>query len=552
VAAGAALEHELPPQDIATIVSDLSLLCHGRDLLHGEIPPHKVTGLAERGRKTRVITTPSAGFSLLGHVVRKRLLAGLRRDPSARSTLVGIKDEDLVAFFQGASSDCVVSTDLKRATDLLPLDLVRAVVDGLAVSGKLPAWEVTVLEALTGPQEVSYPDGTVLLSTRGILMGLPTSWAILSLVHLFWWSEAVARVAGNRRVRLKDAFAANKFCTCGDDGLAACWREVAREYSVLVEASGGSMSEGKHFEVVGNPSPRAVFIERLYQFRTESGRIVDGSRHGSIPLRGLVRPEMVQELRGNGPAVRMSPALRLLLSVDSIWRSHPAGAAALRCYLAPRGWLRGYGESLGLVDGLPLALGGTGLPTAGQLNDRQKRRRYIALTREGEGVSMPSLLRGVLDPTWQLAVSVAEDSFRIGLENRTFLRLPEGATPENGQGQVIWVKGEGSWGDVVQSGVERLYDDMALMLYSPMRKPPALRERQLRRAIKRHFRGSPPVGADLDNPPRPSLDVLWAARTRGPSGSLLYPQWAGETLASEATARASAAERLARFTRAFA
>jgi hypothetical protein len=485
--------------------------------------------------------------------VRKRLLGGLRRDPAARSTLVGIRDEDLLAYFQGSSSDCVVSTDLKRATDLLPLDLVGAVVDGLEESGKLPAWEAIVLRALSGPQDVAYPDGTAIRTQRGILMGLPTSWALLSLIHLFWWNESVVQVAGERRVSLSKAFAANRYCTCGDDGLAAVWRDVAHRYSALVTSSGGAVSPGKHFVVVGTPRPRAVFIERLYQFGVTDGRISGGFRHESIPMRGLVRPENIQELRGNGPAVRMSPSLKLLLSVDSIWRSHPSGTTGLRRFLAPRGWLRGFGESLGLVDGLPLSLGGTGLPTAGPLTARQKERRYKALLRQGEGCSVPSLLRGVIDPTWQIAVSVAEDSFRIGLENGTFLRLPEGERPKDvGEQEVSWVVGDGSWGDIVDAGVERLYTDMALMLHCPSKKPPALRERQLRRAIKLHFRVKIPSGADLDSPPTPSLDVLWAARTRGPSGRLLYPQWAGETLASEATARASEAERLARFIRAFA
>ena len=160
----------LPPQDVATLVQDASLLLHGFDHLEGETPPHRVIPVKERGLKVRIVTSPSAGYSLLGHVVRKRLLGGLRRDPGARSTLIGIKDEQVFSYFAGSSMDCVTSTDLKAATDLLPLDLVSALIDGLEDSGKVPLWEIEVLRRLCGPQDLIYPGETVSTRTsRGIL-----------------------------------------------------------------------------------------------------------------------------------------------------------------------------------------------------------------------------------------------------------------------------------------------------------------------------------------------------------------------------------------------
>jgi hypothetical protein len=51
----------------------------------------------------------------------------------------------------GGHGSVLVSTDLTRATDLLPHDLVASLVGGLEDSGKLSATEVKILKACTGP-----------------------------------------------------------------------------------------------------------------------------------------------------------------------------------------------------------------------------------------------------------------------------------------------------------------------------------------------------------------------------------------------------------------
>lgn len=106
----------------------------------------------------------------------------------------------------------MLSSDLKAASDLLPLDLVGSIVEGLCESGKLSLIEKVSLWWLTGPVEVHYSidDDTYLDSrkygikakvmddlceipcdlSRGILMGVPTTWTMLNLVHLFWIKRA--------------------------------------------------------------------------------------------------------------------------------------------------------------------------------------------------------------------------------------------------------------------------------------------------------------------------------------------------------------------------
>lgn len=51
----------------------------------------------------------------------------------------------------GAVGSVIVSTDLTRATDLLPLDLISALVDGLEDSGRFSQLEISILRDLTGP-----------------------------------------------------------------------------------------------------------------------------------------------------------------------------------------------------------------------------------------------------------------------------------------------------------------------------------------------------------------------------------------------------------------
>jgi len=117
----------------------------------------------------------------------------------------------------------VLSSDLSAASDLLPLDLVEALVDGF-VEGC--AWEsrdsrfmFELFRDLTGPMLGSWSDGEGEIK-RGILMGLPTTWFLLNLVHLFWIDEAVSHPKELNSYdckKLKQATA-----ICGDD-LVAFW-----------------------------------------------------------------------------------------------------------------------------------------------------------------------------------------------------------------------------------------------------------------------------------------------------------------------------------------
>jgi len=184
----------LPPQDRESVVFDSSLVFHGAQLLETSHAWHEVVGLTEPGLKTRVITKSPVCFQLLGHVPRKRLLGGLKRDRRSQSTLIGVEDASVLSFFEGCSSGSCVSTDLTAATDLLPLDLCASLIDGLQASGRFTQMEIEALRILTGPQRIRYGPSQgdcEITSQGGVLMGLPVSWCILSLIHIFWWESAI-------------------------------------------------------------------------------------------------------------------------------------------------------------------------------------------------------------------------------------------------------------------------------------------------------------------------------------------------------------------------
>jgi hypothetical protein len=74
-------------------------------------------------------------------------------------------------------------------------------------------------------------------------MGLPTSWVVLSLIHL-WWMDRVSHHADRQREQRQR----HRFHICGDDALLATTHRGANFYKRLVLWCGGSASAGKHFE----------------------------------------------------------------------------------------------------------------------------------------------------------------------------------------------------------------------------------------------------------------------------------------------------------------
>jgi hypothetical protein len=84
-------------------------------------------------------------------------------------------------------------------------------------------------------------------------MGLPTTWFLLSLVHLFWVEEATLASPEFRK----------SAAVCGDD-LEAFWPDlVIDRYHMVLNQCGGKISVGKHFVL----SRAGCFTEKLFSVK---------------------------------------------------------------------------------------------------------------------------------------------------------------------------------------------------------------------------------------------------------------------------------------------
>jgi hypothetical protein len=125
-------------------------------------------------------------------------------------------------------------------------------------------------------------------------MGMPTTFSILCLVHLFLVSEASRRAHSRedqRRCRRDVAI-------FGDD-LCALWpQNVINEYHRLLDKIGAKISVGKHYVM----KDRGCFCEKFFKisehivYRNPSakGNILFTSHRirwsSAFPLRGLIKP----------------------------------------------------------------------------------------------------------------------------------------------------------------------------------------------------------------------------------------------------------------------
>jgi len=392
----------LDPSDEGTMVvlSNLGAQSVARAAARLSMQPlgHRVCCVPERGWKQRIVSAPPPYASVAGTVLNKALLHGLRKERRCRRFLEGERRLAIEEVVSHSREGWVVnSTDLSSASDRLPLDLVEAVVDGLILGwkGLPPVWS-EALRSLTGPQLLTYPNGRVVNSERGVLMGLGPTWPILSLVHLAWVDYSASRCGARHAARFATAI--------GGDDLIACWpKRLVDEYSSTVAACGGAFSKGKaYLHAFGGNFTEITFW------------VVPGVPRptvrwaGGIPLKGLV---------GTQPA-KEGEAYESICSVPG--REHKA-RRVLRA-LRPDAWRR-LRES-GVVPTVPRSLGGAGLPcfrgTPGRVRAPFWLRLAVGRYLYGSG----HLYDPMGPPSWEVSrdpVSLAarrraEQAFRQGIE----------------------------------------------------------------------------------------------------------------------------------------
>jgi hypothetical protein len=218
---------------------------------------------------------------------------------------------------------------------------------------------------MTGPLNLSWPQwgstksgfaAAKSLSSRGIMMGLPTTWALLCIVHLFWID-----VSCEHRPSLKERAA-----VCGDDLLAYWPQDVIETYHSLLAACGAKISQGKHFVFPDG----GVFTEKCFHTRKtripinaaqalklglaghEFAEVTSGVRFFDSPsLKGLVAPS------GNRPLPRW---LTLGSTVESLVSNGISRPTVMRAVDVLYPGHTAFYFSKG-IPALPRQLGGSGL-----------------------------------------------------------------------------------------------------------------------------------------------------------------------------------------------
>nr|WLK77417.1 RNA-dependent RNA polymerase [Suillus luteus narnavirus 5] len=307
---------------------------HGR---RDTIPKGRVAVVPERGHKVRVVSAMERHALILGELARKRLFKGLRKWGPLAAVLRGDSRSGVLRLL-GVPGE-FVSADLRAASDLIPLDLASAVVDGLEASGRLLPAEIWGLRLGTGPQELTWPSGKTAVTSRGILMGLPTTWALLNLIHGWAWSEAAKAVPITSLPRASAARGGRPglaCAICGDDLVGVAPPVAIDAYEAAMRSIGAEMSAGKHFR----STRRAVFLEELWEFRGAAVSVVDGH-----PIYRTIREEGKRVRRQVVNSTRLLCADRLVRATAIPLKGMVSAPGVPGRIDPPDWWVAGLAES---------------------------------------------------------------------------------------------------------------------------------------------------------------------------------------------------------------
>lgn len=260
-----------------------------------------VCAVAERGFKSRVVTAHSSARVAFLHQFRRSLFSSLKRDPRVRTVVEGHHRKAVdQTFRRGRPDGCVVSADLTAASDRIPDDLLRAIITGLFEGGmKLPpgVTREDFIAAAVGPYELHYRSGRVVTTQQGVLMGLPTTWPLLCLVHLFWVDLSQAAPEGKQRYMGGKSWGEREVI-CGDD-LAAWWRPArVGLYEGIARECGAKFSAGKHVR----SRQWGIFTEEVFRVRNPDTSDLAIREWSSREIRRAVSDWTLADLRSSLPA----------------------------------------------------------------------------------------------------------------------------------------------------------------------------------------------------------------------------------------------------------
>jgi len=248
--------HDIGPQEWDILYVHLMTFTHcalevRRSHRAGILPAIRQTVIRERGEKLRMVTPVTYAVSYLSMFLNSMLLRALKSDPRVNPETEDPMEDFVSTMFTSHKGYVFRSVDMTRATDLMPLDVVSSFVEGIIAGAGFTPFLAEAFRVCTGRMMLHHRIPILQLvvrqeeTSRGILMGLGTSWPILSLYNLWLWERAWTETGWRRRVGFR---ARQCVKTVGDDLLGYAPLGVSRAYTALLARTGGSPSVGKDLQ----------------------------------------------------------------------------------------------------------------------------------------------------------------------------------------------------------------------------------------------------------------------------------------------------------------
>jgi hypothetical protein len=244
--------------------------------------------LPERGNKYRIASISPAPMVAAGQRITPAILELLGHFSVVNYSLRGDTGipkplRQAVATYQSLTEECeFISTDLSKASDFIPHDIAKAVWKGLwlVIGSEFPDYYYKLGEALLDPMELETPkdmDGLwkKTLSSRGILMGLPLTWSILSILNMYASEMAIKDYERqSKSFKSRNRYAQSNlrpYIICGDD-MAAYWPKPVSELYIshLHVNCGLKVNRKKTFRSVTG----CIFVERCFRIDPKVYRMV--------------------------------------------------------------------------------------------------------------------------------------------------------------------------------------------------------------------------------------------------------------------------------------
>jgi hypothetical protein len=272
--------------------------------------PLEPVAISEIGNKTRVVTKHPAGELMLNRHITSTWTKILFQHTAVR------KLRDDVVFHinpeKGRQTPLLYSADLSQATDYIPHILAQRFAR-VWMEGYWPGhWMNELVLQSLGPHHLLRSDDPpevrddhrfrTPLTTRGIHMGLGSSWTILNLINI-----VAARLAGAPR---------GSFRVCGDDLIGFWQPETIQRYETLMDEFGLVVNKSKSFT-----SPYGgVFCERVVK--------PVYNNYGKAAYAEVLPPRKLSTVHAAryvfGFRESLIGQLRVLPRSHRLWRSFPA------------------------------------------------------------------------------------------------------------------------------------------------------------------------------------------------------------------------------------